>query len=145
MRNPQHEPSFTDPDGPGWLDSAIEEFRRDPEYIAEALALRVIQEALEMMDEEGISRAELAESMGVTRQRISHLFNAQPNLTLRSVAQLAVALQTEPHISLRPSCPPTSDVSSLGPAVEAGTSTFSSDGTAATDATLPRHATSMVA
>jgi hypothetical protein len=78
------------------------EFERDPDYVAETLALQVIEQALELMKEKGISRSELASLMGVSRAYISKLFNAPPNMTLRSIAQLALALDAQPHAALRP-------------------------------------------
>jgi hypothetical protein len=78
------------------------EFERDPDYVAEALALQVVEQALKLMNEQGISRSEMASLMGVSRAYISKLFNAPPNMTLRSIAQLALALDARPHAGLHP-------------------------------------------
>jgi transcriptional regulator with XRE-family HTH domain len=64
-----------------------------------------MEEASRMMAEQDISRSDLAARMGVTRARVTQLFNAPPNLTLRSIAQLALALRSTPHASLFPTCP----------------------------------------
>jgi plasmid maintenance system antidote protein VapI len=77
------------------------EFERDPDYVAETLALQVIEQALQLMKDKGISRSELASLMGVSRAYVSKLFNAPPNMTLRSIAQLALALDAQPHAGLR--------------------------------------------
>ncbi|GEM_PF-1334979 len=112
--------TFTDAAGdhhasPGqWLTKhEQEEFEKDPEYIAEGLALRIIEQALELMQEKNISRAELASLMGVSRAYVSRMFNAPPNLTLRSIAHLSLTLGTIPHASLFPNCIPTADEPSL--------------------------------
>ncbi|MGI8550611.1 MAG: hypothetical protein ACR2PL_07430, partial [Dehalococcoidia bacterium] len=42
--------------------------------------------------------SQLASSMGVSRAYISRMFGAPPNLTLRSVAQLAIALGMTPKL-----------------------------------------------
>lgn len=75
--------------------------QHDPDYIAGDLAVGLMEEACELMENQGISRSQLAARMGVTRARVTQLFNAPPNLTLRSMAQLAIALGTKPHVSLR--------------------------------------------
>src|SRR6266700_5557959 len=95
---------MTAPTHAGWLDSLVDGYDRDPDFVAEAVALHLIEQAIARMAEEGTTRAELAEQMGVTRQRISQIFNAPPNLTLRSIAQLAIALGSRPHASLFPTC-----------------------------------------
>jgi DNA-binding Xre family transcriptional regulator len=81
------------------------EFQRDPEYHSEAIALRVIEQAVQIMKDKGISRTQLAERMGVSRAYVTRLFNAPPNLTLRSLAQLALALETKLLVSLREDMP----------------------------------------
>jgi len=96
---------MTAPARSGWLDSLVEHYERDPDYVAEAVAIHLIEEALARMAEEGTTQAELAKLMGVSPQRISQIFNAPPNLTLRSIAQLAIALGSRPHASLFPACP----------------------------------------
>lgn len=86
----------------GWLAPQIEELEHDPEYVAEGLALQVIEQALGLMQEQGISRAELAERLGTSRAYVTKLFNAPPNLTLLSIARLALALGATLKISLKP-------------------------------------------
>ncbi len=89
----------------GWLNDLIEKFEDDPDFIAEGIAISLMEEACELMEDQGISRSKLAERMGVDRARVTRMFNAAPNLTLRSIAQLAVALGTRPHASLLATCP----------------------------------------
>jgi DNA-binding Xre family transcriptional regulator len=78
----------------------------DADGVAEWVALHLVDEAMQMMAAENISRSELAKQMGVSRARVTAMLNGSPNLTLRSIAQLAIALGTRPHASLRPVCPP---------------------------------------
>ena len=84
----------------GWLAEYEAEFAGDPEYLAEGLAIRIAEQAVRLMEEQGISRAELASRMGVSKAYITRLFNAPPNLTLRSIAQLALALGVKPQAGL---------------------------------------------
>jgi antitoxin component HigA of HigAB toxin-antitoxin module len=89
----------------GWLDALVEELEGDPDYIASEMAIGLMEEACRLMEAQGVSRAELAQRMGVNRARVTQLLNAAPNLTLRSVAQLAIALGARPHVSLLDPCP----------------------------------------
>lgn len=90
----------------GWLDPYLDRYELDPDFVAETMALGLIEEALVRMEEEGRTRAHVAQAMSVSPSYLSRVLGAPPNLTLRSIAQLALALGTRPHVSLRPSCPP---------------------------------------
>jgi hypothetical protein len=92
-------------DAEWWLDVYVEEFEKDPDYIAQTLALQITEQAIELMQESNVSRTKLAELMGVSKAYVTRLLNAPPNLTLRSIAQLALVLGTKPHASLLPACP----------------------------------------
>ncbi len=89
---------------PGWLDQFLPELERDPDYVAEYLALHIAEEATELMEQKGISRSQLASLMGVSKAYVTRILNAPPNLTLRSIAALALALETRPHASILPTC-----------------------------------------
>ncbi|MHB8576126.1 MAG: helix-turn-helix domain-containing protein [Dehalococcoidia bacterium] len=82
------------------LADRLRELGRNPDFVAEGLALGVIEQALAIMQSQGISRSALATRMGVSRAYISRIFDAPPNLTLRSIAALALALDTSPLVDL---------------------------------------------
>jgi len=84
----------------GWVRRRREELADDPEYVAEGLALRLMEQIVRRMDEEGLSPAELADKLGVSRAYVSKFLNAPPNLTLRSLAAVALALGARPQVSL---------------------------------------------
>ena len=76
-----------------WLSEAEEkEFSEDPDYIAEAIALRLVEQLLELMEQKGIAQADLARLMNVSPAYVSRILSAPPNLTLRSISQLALAI-----------------------------------------------------
>lgn len=77
-----------------------EKYEKDPDFIAEGLSIAIIENALRVMKHEGISRADLAREMGVPKSQISRIFNAPPNLTLLTIARIAVALGVEPQALL---------------------------------------------
>lgn len=68
---------------------------------AEEDAVVAVQSFLhELMEEKGISRAELARAMGVSRPRVTQLFSDEcSNLTLRLIARAMFALGEELIIS----------------------------------------------
>ena len=84
----------------GALDKYFAEYEYDPDFLAEGMALAIVEDALSIMESKGLSRSDLANRMGVSRAHISQLFNAHPNLTLRTIAQLAVALEVKPFVFL---------------------------------------------
>ena len=46
---------------------------------------------------QGITRSQLADTMGIPKSQVSRIFNAPPNLTLRSIARIALALEVRPQ------------------------------------------------
>ena len=89
----------------GYLDDAIKKYENDPEFIAEGLALKVTEEMLAILEKKGKNQSWLAEEMGVTRAHISKIMNARPNMTLLTIARIAVALSTKPEISINSPAP----------------------------------------
>ena len=75
-------------------------YEKAPDFIAEGLSIAIIENALRIMQKKGISRADLAREMDVPKSQISRIFNAPPNLTLLSIARIAVALGVEPQALL---------------------------------------------
>jgi transcriptional regulator with XRE-family HTH domain len=56
----------------------------------------------EMLDDKGVSRAELARKLGVSRARVTQIFSDEAtNLTLRLLARSFLALEEEPVILTR--------------------------------------------
>jgi transcriptional regulator with XRE-family HTH domain len=82
------------------LEQYEEEYAKDPEYIAEGLALKVTEEMLQILRNKNKTQTWLAEQMGVSRARVSRILNARPNMTLFTIAQIATTLGVKPDISL---------------------------------------------
>ncbi|MDO8689840.1 MAG: helix-turn-helix domain-containing protein [Dehalococcoidia bacterium] len=100
LRLHSHQVPTQDKDQTGWLDKYVEEYELDADYVAEGLALRLIEQAISTMGDKGISRSDLASLMGVSRSHITRMLNAPSNLTLRSIAQLAGALGMKTELRL---------------------------------------------
>ncbi len=82
------------------LESYVREYQNDPEYVAGELATDVTDEVLEILAKRGLTQTWLAENMGMSRQRVSRIFSATPNLTLLSIARLSIALNVTPKVLL---------------------------------------------
>jgi plasmid maintenance system antidote protein VapI len=87
------------------LERYAREYQNDPEFIAEKLALKIIEELLENMHRANLSQSDLAQKMGVSREHISRILNAPPNMTLLTIAKLAMATGATPEVRLNPVTP----------------------------------------
>ncbi|MEW6203559.1 MAG: helix-turn-helix transcriptional regulator [bacterium] len=76
----------------------LEELKDDPEFKLERLMLEINEDICRFMEERGITRAELAEKLGTSRAYITKMLNGNPNLTLRSLVNIAHALECEINI-----------------------------------------------
>lgn len=74
------------------------EYSQDAEYVAEGMAADTIEQVITKMEELRISRSQLASILQVSRQRVSRMLDAPPNLRYVTVAHLAIALGTKPKL-----------------------------------------------
>jgi transcriptional regulator with XRE-family HTH domain len=66
------------------------------------LTRSVVDEVSWFMSEHKISRADLAQSMGVSPGRVSQILSGDENLTLRTLSSVLTALGADLEVSLRP-------------------------------------------
>ncbi len=85
--------------GDGLIEKWVAEYEKDPEFVAEGLASETIEEVLRHLKGDK-SQTWLAEVMGVHKQQVSRWLNAPTNLTLLSIARMAVALDLKPRVIL---------------------------------------------
>ena len=76
------------------------EYACDPDFVAAGLALDVAEQVARIISYRGMTRTELAKRMGVSKALVTRALNAPTNMTLRSIAQLAVALDVKPVVLL---------------------------------------------
>ena len=77
------------------------EFANDPECITDGLLLRVTEIIYAAMEEQGLSRRELAQRAGVSARAVTAFYNAPTNTRLLTIVRLAQALGLEVEIGLR--------------------------------------------
>lgn len=83
------------------LEGLLATYRVDPEFIAEGLAIEVLEQAIAIMRQSDVSKAELARRLDVSRSAVTHLFKqGGHNLTMLTMARLATALGTELRVGL---------------------------------------------
>lgn len=82
------------------LERYAQEYANDPEFIAEGLSIKVTEEMLECLEQKNLSQSWLAQQMGVSRAHVSRILNAPPNMTLLTIAKIAVALGVRPDVCL---------------------------------------------
>ena len=82
------------------LERHAQDYANDPEFIAEGLSIKVIEEMLEYLEQRNLSQSWLAQKTGVSRAHISRILNAPPNMTLLTIAKIAVALGFTPDVCL---------------------------------------------
>jgi len=74
----------------------------EPEYWAEYLKLVFSEEVGRLMDERGVTQAELARRLGTSRAYVAKVLRSTTNLTLATMAKLALALDARVDLCLAP-------------------------------------------
>jgi transcriptional regulator with XRE-family HTH domain len=75
-----------------WFDNELAEMEDDLDFLTEMMAFDYVNEIRRVMKEERITQAELARRIGKSRAYISKVMNYSPNLTIKSLAAIALAL-----------------------------------------------------
>ena len=76
-------------------------FEGDPDYEFDVLAIEVGEQIVARMEEQGITQADLARKMGVSRARISQILRGNDNLTLKSIVAVAIGLDCRVDLQLK--------------------------------------------
>ena len=85
-----------------WFDTYGEELTSHPAYILQGLLLEVTERICEAMEKQDVSRSELADRLDVSRQYITNFLNTPSNTTLKTIVEMANALDLEVEVTLRP-------------------------------------------
>ena len=82
------------------LERAIREYEKDPEFVLEGMLWDINDQIARAMEKQKISRAELARRLDTSRSYVTKLLRGTTNVTLQSLARVAIALGSEISISL---------------------------------------------
>jgi transcriptional regulator with XRE-family HTH domain len=85
-----------------WFEELEREYADDPEYILYGLLYVITDDICRAMEEQGITRATLADRLGVSRQYITKFLNTPANTTLESIVRFANAVGLAVDVSLIP-------------------------------------------
>jgi len=78
----------------------IAEAEASPDYWSAAAAYEFVRELERRMEEQGVSRAELARRLGTSKAYITKVMGADANFTLTTMTRLARALGGEVHVRI---------------------------------------------
>ena len=77
-------------------------FEGDPDYEFDRVAIDIGEQIVARMEERGMTQADLARAMGVSRARVSQILRGNDNLTLKSIVAVAIALDCRVEMLLQP-------------------------------------------
>jgi transcriptional regulator with XRE-family HTH domain len=83
-----------------WFQDMVARHEREPEYWIEVLKLGFAEEVGRQMERQGVSRAELARRLGTSASYVTKILRTTANLTLESMARIALALDSRVSLGL---------------------------------------------
>jgi transcriptional regulator with XRE-family HTH domain len=78
-----------------WFKEELESARKTFEFRLEKILLQLGEDICQLMHDQGLSRAEVAARLGVSRAYITKVLNGNPNLTIKTLLKLSDALGRE--------------------------------------------------
>jgi len=85
----------------GWFNEIRDEARDSFEFKLAALKIEVTERILEAMERRSMNRKQLADSLGVSKASVSRLLNNGSNATIKTLLQIAEALDCDLSIGIR--------------------------------------------
>lgn len=85
----------------GWFKEIRDEARDSFEFKLAALKIEVTERILEAMERRSMNRKQLADSLGVSKASVSRLLNNGSNATLKTLLQIAEALDCDLIVGIR--------------------------------------------
>jgi transcriptional regulator with XRE-family HTH domain len=85
-----------------WFQRKLNKFKEDPEFIAETTIIDVSERITELMELLEMNRKELAKKMRCSSPYITKVLGGSENLTIRTLVNLAQALDCKVNIELCP-------------------------------------------
>ncbi len=85
-----------------WYEKHIAPFRDTPEFQTERILVEIGEQIVTQMENQAISRAELARRLGVSRAFVTRLLTGNPNLTIKTLVRVASAAGLVVGVNLEP-------------------------------------------
>ena len=83
-------------------DRMFKEAEQTVDYWVEAAIIEFTMDIDRLMDEQGVSRAELARRLGTSRAYVTKLLGGNANFTLETMTKVAMALGGAVHVHIAP-------------------------------------------
>ena len=78
-----------------------ERLEKDPDFLAGYMKATLVGDIFQAMEEEGISKSQLAERLGKSRQYVGRVLNETANFTIDSISKIAAALERDVVLRLK--------------------------------------------
>lgn len=85
-----------------WYQELTERLEKDPKYWVESIRFDFVEEVERMMEERGVTRAELARRLDASPAYVTQFFRALFNPTLLTLAKIALALDARVSLHVHP-------------------------------------------
>lgn len=85
-----------------WLESYIEQHKYTVDYQTELSIIDLNEKIVSKMEELRINRAELAKRLGVSKAFVTKLLNGSPNMTIKTMIAVALALDCQLYLDIYP-------------------------------------------
>jgi transcriptional regulator with XRE-family HTH domain len=85
----------------GWFKEVYDEAKDSFEFKLAGLKLDVTEKILKAMERKNVNRKQLSDLLGVSKASVSRLLNNGSNATLKTLLQIAEALDCDLNISIR--------------------------------------------
>ena len=74
---------------------------KDPEFLQDYVKASIVEDIFQVMEEEGISKSQLAERLGKSRQYVGRVLNESANFTIDTISNIAAALERDVVLRLK--------------------------------------------
>jgi transcriptional regulator with XRE-family HTH domain len=81
--------------------SMLQKFENRPSFITEMLLLKINDQIASLMEEQNLTKKELARRLDVKPPFITKILNGMPNVTLLTLVRIAVALDAELGVEIK--------------------------------------------
>jgi len=85
-----------------WFKEKLDTFKDDVEFQTEKVILDFTEQVVLFMEKQEMSRADLAKRLGVSKAFVTKLLNGNPNLTIKTMVNIAKTLCCELSIDVCP-------------------------------------------
>ena len=85
-----------------WIENYIDQNQYTTEFQTELSIIDLNEKIIAKMDEKKVNRVELAKRLGVSKAFITKMLNGNPNMTIKTINSLALALDCQLYLDLYP-------------------------------------------